>query len=143
RRRLAGAAREAAEEFGKTVEVEEEARIQQRGEDAGSLFVEAVSGEPRRDEGVVVRPDRTIVVRHRVVARLAGGHGPNSPARGQGFAGQCRGEPDRPARLHDSGKETVSGIRGPDPAWALVPVEGDRIGREILAPERLLELVFQ
>src|SRR5215467_1055250 len=44
--------------------------------DAASV---AVSGQTLRDKGVVMRPDRPIMIRHGIVARLTRSHGANAP----------------------------------------------------------------
>ena len=43
-------------------------------------MLQSIAGQAERNEGVVVRPDGTIVVRHRVVLRLGRGHCANAKA---------------------------------------------------------------
>ncbi len=54
--------------------------VDERVGDRTGLVVQAVAGQSQRDQGVVVRPDRTAVVRQRVVRRLPGGQGAHTPA---------------------------------------------------------------
>ena len=72
-------AAEAAEELRHTLHVDVQARVEEAFRDSGDSVGQAVPPEAGRCERVVVRPDRPVVVRHRVVARLARPDGPDSP----------------------------------------------------------------
>ena len=66
----------AAERLGQPP-VEVPGRVQDAAGDGGRLLGEAVPAQPPRDERVVERPDRAVVVADRVVADLALGQGPH------------------------------------------------------------------
>src|SRR6185437_3773378 len=133
----------AAEELRLAVQIEEATRIEQSGEHLRGLLSESVAGEAGGDERIVVRPDGSVVIRHRVVARGAHGHGANAPAGEPRGVRQRRCDATRPRRARDAGVEALSGIRGDDATWLLVAVQCERVGGEILAPERELEAMTQ
>ena len=62
------------------MQVNVQARVEQSREHGQRRVLQAVAREPGRDERVVVRPDRAVVVRHRVVARFAGRERADAPA---------------------------------------------------------------
>ncbi len=80
RRPLARPARKAAEQLGQPVEIDHLAGAEHRLEQPQRQVVEAVAGEAGRDERVVVRPDRSVVIRHRVVAQLGRRPASGSPS---------------------------------------------------------------
>ena len=132
RRTLAAPPAEAAEQLRHAVEIEEPAGIEAAppgSSPTGSL--EAVAGEARGDQGVVVRPDRAVVVRHRVVARLAGVDRPDAPARKQ--ASSSSESATRAARSGrgDAGEQALSGVGRANRAGALAAVERQRVGPEV------------
>ena len=83
----------------------------------------AIARQAERDQGVVVRPDAAGVVAHRVVARLAGADGADSPS------GKQLGLEKAPPHFHgaigrgDSGEETLARVRSAHPAWSFVAVQ--------------------
>lgn len=79
RRAHAGFSSEATEKFGHSIQFEIAAGIEERLENCRGLFLQAITRETRRDYRVVMRPDRTVVIRHRIVARFGCGDGANAP----------------------------------------------------------------
>src|SRR5438445_13459774 len=65
-----------------------EAGLIQALEDVNHFGLEAIQREPQRDQGVVMWPDRSIMIRHRVVASLSGGDCANPPTGKHSFAEQ-------------------------------------------------------
>src|SRR5205823_12827568 len=92
----------AGEYFGKPV-AEVSRRLECRVRDRRRFRAEAVAGEAGGDQGVVVRPDGSVVVADRVVAAFAFGHRADPPARVEPFAGQM-------------GRKLPGAVRGDDPA---------------------------
>src|SRR5438128_172421 len=77
---FAGTTLQTTEEFRQPVKVNQDAGIQQTRQNPGSGFFEAIARKPGSNERVVMRPDRTIVIRDRVVAQFPGAYGAHSPA---------------------------------------------------------------
>src|SRR5213075_2171280 len=112
-------------------------------EDHGNRSLKFVPGKSRGDEGVIVRPDRTIVIRHRIVARLAASYCPNSPSGKGCFIRQgCRNTP-RMFLGSDACKQTMTSIRRSHPARTLAAVQSDGICGNIFTPEDFLEPAAQ
>ena len=57
-----GAAAEAAEQLGQALPLEVRAGLGKAGEDAEHLILQAIACEAQGDQGIVVRPDRAVVV---------------------------------------------------------------------------------
>ncbi len=102
-------------------------------------MLQAVVREPERGERVVVRPDRSVVVRHRVVARLAQGDGADPPAGEERLVGQRGGHLAGSLRADQPHRQAVPGIRGAHPALLLCAVQRQGVRGEVFAPERALE----
>jgi len=66
---LTGEAFESAEQFRQTVQIQDNAGIEQAGEDLYGLVLEAIARQAHGDQGVVVRPDRPVVIGHGIVPR--------------------------------------------------------------------------
>ena len=116
-------------------------RIEQALEDAGRFGLEAIAREAKADQRIVVRPDRAVVVRHRVIARLALRDRADAPAAERLAAHQRVGGTARPLRIRNAREERMAGVRGANAAGPLGAIERERIGADIRAPERLLELI--
>ena len=86
-----------------------------------------------------MRPDRAVVVGHRVVARLGRGDRPDSPAGEEGGPQELLRDRRGAVFRHNAGKQQLAGVGGPHPARPLSPVERQRVGADVLAPERLFE----
>src|SRR3972149_4221494 len=80
-RREPQVALEAAEELGEARVREALARLEQPFDDRRRPLAHAVASEALRDERAVVRPDRTVVVAHRVVRRIAARERADAPGR--------------------------------------------------------------
>src|SRR2546429_35235 len=68
------------EQLGKTVQTDKQRRIEQTGGDFGGFFLAAIARQSQRDHGVVVRPDRAVVIGHGVKARRGSGGRADAPA---------------------------------------------------------------
>src|SRR5918992_2453769 len=143
RRPLSLAAVEAAVELGEPVELEELAGGEEALEDSQGGVGHAVARQPKGHERIVVRPDRTVVVRHRVVAGLPEGKRAHTPPRIPLRAEECRGHARATLTAGDAAHQHLAGVRGSHRARLLLAVEGDRIRAELFQPERLLEPVAQ
>ncbi len=71
RRPAAAAPPEAAEQLRQPLHLHVGRGIEQACEQALDRALQAVAREPERDQRIVVRPDRTVVVGHRIVARFS------------------------------------------------------------------------
>jgi len=69
-RRAVGAARKPADQLGQPAHIDGDARVLHPLEQANDEIAKPMTREPGGDDRVVVRPDRPVVVRHRVVAHL-------------------------------------------------------------------------
>src|SRR5438093_669916 len=76
----ARAARETAEELGQARVREPLARLEDALDDGGGLLAVTVARESVRDEGVVVRPHRSVVIAHRIERRIAARQRADPPA---------------------------------------------------------------
>src|SRR6266480_5337621 len=84
-------------------------------------------------------PDRSVVIRHRIVTRLAGSDRPNSPTGEARFMGQCRSNTTRMLCGCDSGKKAMTRVRRADPAGLLPAIERKRVDGKLITPETLFE----
>src|SRR5437879_10772316 len=84
-------------------------------------------------------PDRSVVIRHRIVTRLAGSDCPNSPAGEGRFMCQCRSNTTRMLCGCDSGKKAMTRVRRSYPAGLLPAIERKRVGGKLITPETLFE----
>ena len=71
---------DSAEQFGQALKFDRGAEIEQAHQNAAGKLAKIVAGHSRSDDGIVMRPDRTVVVRERVVARLMTADRPNTPS---------------------------------------------------------------
>src|SRR5215212_10880880 len=70
RRAAAAASLEAAEQFRQPAELHVGGRVEQTLEYALDGMLEAIACESKRNQCVVVRPDRAVVIGHRIIAGL-------------------------------------------------------------------------
>ena len=107
------------------------------------LLGQAIARQPMSNQGIVVRPDRTVVITHGIVAAFGGGDGSHAPAgeqcRGQERRGHARGT----LGGGDAREQAMSGVGRPHAAGPLIPIEGQGIAGQFLAPEGLLEPLLQ
>src|ERR671912_2378489 len=101
--------------------------------------LEAVAGEAKADDRIVVRPHRAVVIRHRVIASLALGDRADPPPAERLPAHQGLSRAAGPLWIGDPGKQRVAGVGGANPAGPLRAVESKRVGPDVRAPERLLK----
>src|SRR5579872_75063 len=89
----------------------------------------------------IVRPDRAIVIGHRVEARFAFGQRPDAPTRAKLSRQKLLRYLCRTLRARQAEKKQMAGIRRPHTAWMLIiPVHGDGVEVEIGDPEASLDL---
>src|SRR5438046_7508562 len=84
-------------------------------------------------------PDRSVVIRHRIVTRLAGSDCPNSPAGEGRFMCQCRSNTMRMLCGCDSGKKAMTRVRRADPTGLLPAIERKRVDGKLITPETLFK----
>ena len=118
-------------------------RLEEAGEHLHRPVLAAVARQPQGDQRVVVRPDRAVVVRHRVVAHLVGVEGADPPAGEGGLVEQGVGHPPGARPAGDPREQAVPRVRGPHLAPPLLAVERQGVGGDLLAPEVLLEFLAQ
>ena len=70
RRTFSSSAFEAAKEFRKAMQFHVTTDVEQREHHSARQISEAIAPETARDKRVIVRPDRTVVIRERIVPRL-------------------------------------------------------------------------
>src|SRR5262249_28417565 len=133
---------EAAEQLRQAMQVEKRAGFVQSPQDAQYALLESVMGQALRDQGVVVRPDRAVVIRHRIVARLARGYGSHPPAGKRLGAKQHLRHARSPFTIDNAGEKALACVRRSDPARLLVAVQGQGVGANVVAPERRLEALL-
>ena len=92
---------EAAKQFRQTAQVLVRRRFEHRGEDLGRMTDKTVTREAERDHGIVMRPDRAVVIGNRIKARLAARERSNPPPAERVPAEQCLGDARRPLRRCD------------------------------------------
>ena len=102
-------------------------------------MLQAVAREAERDQRIVVRPDRSVVIGHRVVTGFAARNGADAPSRKEFLAHQIGRDPPGTIGSDDAGEEKLAGIGRSHLARPLGAVERQRVGAEFLAPERRLE----
>src|SRR5947207_15957248 len=88
-------------------------------------------------------PDRSVVIRHRIVTRLAGSDCPNSPTGEARFMCQCRSNTTRMLCGCDSGKKAMTRVRRAGPAGLRPAIERKRVGGKLITLETLSESLAQ
>src|SRR6185437_4629164 len=134
-RSAVGLTTEAAEELGQSAQIHVGRCIEQTLEQGLDLALQAIPREPQGDQRIVVRPDRAVVVGHRIVAGFALGDGANAPAREETRSQQAGRDRGRTVWLNDAGEQELACVRRADTARLLVAVEGNGVGAEIGTPE--------
>src|SRR6478672_8204071 len=143
RRAAAAAALEATEQFRQPAHLHVSGGVEQAFEHPLDRSLEAVAREPERDQRVVVRPDRSVVIRHRIVARFGIGNGADAPAGKEIRPQQSVADLERPLRPGDAGEQHLSGIGAAHATGLLLAVERERVGAEVRTPERGVESLGQ
>ena len=134
------AALEAAIELRQAPQIHVACGIEQALKHTVDRVLVPIARKPCRDERVVVRPNRPVVIGHRVVAALLARHGTNAPSGKEGRPHQVAHHGCGALRCGDAAEQHVTGIRSPNAARLLLAVEGERVGSDVIAPERGFEL---
>src|SRR5262245_3606567 len=137
------AALKTAEQLGQAPHLHVGRGVEQALEDALDRTPEPVAGQAERNQRIVMRPDRAVVIGHRIVARFGIGDGANAPSGEELRPQQAVGYLDRPIGLGNAGEQDLTGIRAADAAGLLLAVERERVGLELLAPEACVESLRQ
>src|SRR5450432_4162996 len=128
-----------AEQFGEPAQIHIARGVEQALEHLLDRMLQPVAREAECDQRVVMRPDRPVMIRHRIIACLAQRDGANTPAGEEVRPHQVGGDAAGTVMAHDAGKQQLPGIGRPHPAWLLGAVECQCIGPELLAPERIFK----
>src|SRR4030095_1384024 len=121
------------------MQIEKDARVHHTSEHHGSRSLEFVPAKSRGDQGVIVRPDRTIVIRHRIVAGLTAGYCANSPSGKGCFIGQGGRNALRVFLRRNTREKTMTSIRRSHPAGPLTAVQSEGVCGKLFTPEDFLE----
>ena len=125
------------------MQVEKEARIKDARENLDGLIHQSIAAKAGGDQRVIVRPDRSIVIRHRIVPCFLGSHGPNSPSRERRFVSKGCCYSTRPLLFRDSGEKAMTSVRRSDATRLFPAVQGQGIGGDLVTPEGLIETSIQ
>ena len=136
---MAARSLEAAKELGQPPQLHLGGGSAHRLEQRGGALLESVVRKSDGDHRIVVRPDRSVVIRHRVVAGLTFGNGPYAPARMKVRRHQLFRHAAGPRFRRSICKQNMAGIRRTDTAQLAGAVDGDAIDSEFLAPEVALD----
>ena len=143
RRPAMALAAEAAEQFRQPPQVHIGRGVEQALEDVLDRMHQTVARQPERDQRVVVRPDRPVMIGHRIVAGLAERNGANAPTGEEMRPHQIGRDAPRAVVAYHAAEQQMAGIRGAHRAGLLLAVKRQRVGAELLAPECLLETLRQ
>src|SRR5207245_9293779 len=99
-----------------------EARLIQALEDIHHFGLEAIQRESQRDQGIVMWPDRSIVIRQRVVTSLSGGDGANPPTGKHPFAEQSFSGKRGPFCTRHLATQRVTSVCSPHPALLFIAI---------------------
>src|SRR5262249_46507091 len=118
----------ATEQLRHAVQLEIQRRLEQSCPDTQRHLPQAVARKSPSDQGVVVRPDRAVMISNRVVARLGGGARADAPARERTRTQQGPGHATGALRMDDAREQTLARIGSPYPAGTLVPIQRQGVG---------------
>src|ERR1043166_1628511 len=121
------------------MQIEEKSGIQKACEDHPCRLLQSISSESSSNQRVIMRPDRSIVIRHRVIARFAAGHRADSPPRERRFACERCHYTARVFVSCDTSEQTVACIRATHAASLLVSIQRKRVCGKLVAPKCFLE----
>src|SRR6185312_14070215 len=130
---------EAAEQFRQAAQIHVAGGVEQALKDVLDRRLEAIVAESKRDQRVVMRPNRSVVIGHGIVARLAERDRAYAPAAEEMRLHQVRRDHPSAVFADHAAEQKLTGIGRPYPARPLVAVERERVGAEFVAPECLLE----
>jgi hypothetical protein len=83
------------------------------------------------------------MVGHRIVACLADGDGAHPPPGKEIRLHELPRDPLGAITAGDAAHQDLAGVRSSNAAWLFVTVESERVGRDILAPEGVIEALGQ
>src|ERR1700737_5204856 len=112
-------------------------------QDFARLLLHAIERETQADQGIVVRPDGTIVVGHRIVSRFRRADRPNTPSGKAVVTHQRRGYGLGPLLTRDLTKKRVARVGGTHAALLFLPIQSKRIRAQFVAPKDFFELRSQ
>ncbi len=111
--------------------------------DVSGLGAEAISFETKRDQAVVVRPDRAVLIGIRIVGRMFAGQRAYAPARIHVGRHQPRHHARGAVRRDDAGPQQMAGIGGDRHHLPLFAVQHVGVETGFLVPEGFVELLEQ
>src|SRR5205085_4891515 len=106
---LANSAPETAEELRKPTQLQTGGGLKQACQNLRRKLGKPVAAHPGRDDGVVMGPDRPIVVRHWVIARFPVGDRTNAPPGIEAVGQKAPSDSMSPLIADDSAKKRMSG----------------------------------
>src|ERR1043165_2273632 len=115
-------------------------RVEKGRQDSKSRLFISVTGQPKRNQRIVVRPDRAVVVGHGIITRLGGCDRSPAPAAEKGVAEQVLLNPGGRIRLGDAGERALRRVGASYPARLFRAVQSDRVSLDLLAPKCLVKL---
>src|SRR6266487_1442240 len=121
------------------MQIKEKTGIEQTCEDHRCGLLQSVSGESRGDQGVIVRPDRSIVIGHGIVSRLAASHRTNAPTGERSFVCERCRYAARVLLCRDTGEKTVPRVRRAHSTRLLAAIQRKGVSGKLITPKRLLE----
>src|SRR6185295_11193653 len=102
--------------------IKKQAGVEQTAKNFQCALFEAVGGHTGCDKGIIVRPNRTVMIRHRIEAGLSCCDGSDPPAVKELLAHEGLGCFHAVFLVGDLSPETVAGIRCPDSTGLLEAV---------------------
>ncbi len=132
-----------AEELRQPVQFHHAAHVEQGEQNFPRQILEAVSCKPARDQGIVMGPDRAVVVRKRVVTSFSGGQGADSPSAEEIGPKQSVCSSFSPLRTCDTRVQAVARVRRAYPAGPFLAVKRQGVSAKVFAPEGFLEMLAE
>ena len=103
---------------------EKQAGVEETAKNLQGALFEPVGGHTGCDKGIIVRPNRSVVVRHRIKAGLSRCDGSDPPSVKKLLTHQGLGRSHAVLGVGNPRPETVAGIRRLDSTGLLEPVQG-------------------
>src|SRR5207253_9524714 len=135
--------RDSGPELGKTVLLEALGRGKDTLGNPLRLRMPARSTKPSGDRGVIVRPDRSEMVRVGIVGRMVAGERAHPPPAPHVGLHQPVDNSLGAIRRHDSVRQAMTGVGGHRADWPLVAVQPQIVGTLLFPPEALVELLVK
>src|SRR5579863_9162153 len=140
---LARTSAKTADQLRKTVEIDFGGEIEQPRSDAQSKVLFTSSQSAKSDEGVIVRPHGSVVVRHGVVSALAGHEGAHAPSREESRRNQHLTDGAALRIACDTREQALAGVGASHAALFFLAIQRQREHADFVRPERGLELGTQ